>query len=91
MALQAAFHQPTEDLLAAGVNDVTLRGVTHPGVVALSIFGSITVAGLSVAVEGPSNNPAKDAAHAAVSLCDLLLNGLVTPPSNEHQGLEGGR
>lgn len=91
MALQTAFHQPIEDLLAEGVNDGTLRGVTHPGVVALSIFGAITVAGLSVAVEGPSNNPAKDAAHAAASICDLLLNGLATPLSNEHHGLEGSR
>lgn len=91
IALQTAFHQPIEDLLAEGVNDGTLRGVAHPGMVALSIFGAITVAGLSVAVEGPSNNPARDAAHAAASICDLLLNGLATPPSNEHQGLKGSR
>jgi AcrR family transcriptional regulator len=91
MALQTAFHQPIEDLLAEGINDGTLRGVDHPGVVALSIFGAITVTGLSVAVEGPSNNPAKDAARAAASICDLLLNGLATPPLNEHQGLERNR
>jgi AcrR family transcriptional regulator len=91
MALQTAFHQPIEDLLAEGVSDGTLRGVEHPGVVALSIFGAITVAGLSVAVEGPSNNPAKDAAHAAASICDLLLNGLATLAGDEHQGPERSR
>lgn len=91
MALQTAFHQPIESLLAEGVNDGTLRRVNHPGAVALSIFGAITVAGLSVAVEGPSSNPAKDAAHAAASICDLLLNGLATRPPTAEQGLEGNR
>lgn len=83
MALQTAFHQPIESLLDEGVTDGTLRRVNHPGVVALSIFGAITVAGLSVAVEGPSSNPAEDAAHAAASICDLLLNGLATASPNE--------
>ena len=90
MALQAAFHQPIEDLLAEGVSDGTLRKVAHPGGVALSIFGAVTVAGLSVAVEGPTNDPAKDAARTATSICDLLLNGLAILGDSEHQG-SGGR
>lgn len=89
VALQAAFHQPIEDLLAEGVTDGTLRGVNHPSAVALSIFGAITVAGLSVAVEGPSDDPAKDAARTAASICDLLLNGLATPSAKKRQASEG--
>jgi TetR/AcrR family transcriptional regulator len=91
LALQTAFHQPIEDLLAEGVNDGTLRRVDHPGAVALSIFGAITVAGLSVAVEGPSKDPAKDAARSAASICDLLLTGLATSPVNDDLDLEGSR
>lgn len=89
VALQAAFHLPIEDLLAEGVSDGTLRGVNHPSAVALSIFGAITVAGLSVAVEGPSDDPAKDAARTAASICDLLLNGLGMPSAKERQAREG--
>lgn len=88
-ALKTAFHQPLENLLADGVDDGTLREVTHPGAVALSIFGAITVVGLSVAVDGPSNDPATDAARAAASICDLLLHGLATLPANDSHGVEG--
>ena len=77
-ALRTAFHEPLEGLLADGVRDGTLRPVAHPGAVALSIFGAITVAGLSVAVEGPSSDPATDAALTASAICDLLLAGLAT-------------
>ena len=77
-ALRTAFHEPLERLLADGVRDGTLRPVDHPGAVALSIFGAITVAGLSVAVEGPSSDPATDAALTAAAICDLLLAGLAT-------------
>lgn len=75
-ALRTAFHAPLEDLLAQGVSDGTLRRLDHPGAVALSIFGAITVTGLGIAVEGPSHDPAHDAALSAASICDLLLGGL---------------
>lgn len=75
-ALRTAFHAPLEDLLAEGVSDGTLRRVDHPGAVALSIFGAVTVTGLGIAVEGPSQDPAHDAALSAASICDLLLGGL---------------
>lgn len=77
-SLQTAFYKPIEQLLADGVADGSLRKVADPAGVALSIFGAITVAGLSHAVEGPSNNPADDAAHATEAICDLLLEGLTT-------------
>ena len=78
VALRAAFHQPLSELLAEGVADGTLRKVANPDTVALSIFGAVTVAGLSLAVEGPSTNPIKGARRAAASICDLLLGGLAT-------------
>ena len=81
-ALQEAFHRPIASLLAEGVSDGTLRPVEDPGAVALSIFGAITVTGLSVAVEGPSNDSATDAARIAASICDLMLDGLATTPAN---------
>lgn len=77
-ALETAFHQPIADLLAAGVSDGTLRRVEHPTVVALSIFGAITVTGLSVALNGPSDDPAEDARRSAAAICDLLVGGLTT-------------
>jgi hypothetical protein len=56
--------------------------VEDPGAVALSIFGAITVTGLSVAVDGSSNDSATDAARIAASICDLMLNGLATTPAS---------
>ena len=76
IALQAAFHQPIEKLLNEGVTDGSLRQVADPGTVALGIFGAITVAGLSAAVEGLSDTPADESAQGAAALCDLLLAGL---------------
>lgn len=78
VALNTAFYRPIEQLLADGVADGSLREVADPGGVALGIFGAITVAGLSRAVDGPSDNPADDAARAADAICDLLLEGLST-------------
>jgi TetR/AcrR family transcriptional regulator len=76
VALRTAFHEPIEELLAEGVADGSLRQLADPPVVALSIFGAITVAGLSVAVERPSTDPARDAARSAAAISDLLLDGL---------------
>jgi AcrR family transcriptional regulator len=76
IALQAAFHQPIEELLADGVADGSLRQVADPGTVALGIFGAITVAGLSAAVDGLSDTPADESARGAAAICDLLIAGL---------------
>jgi AcrR family transcriptional regulator len=76
IALQAAFHQPIEQLLTDGVADGSLRQVTDSATVALGIFGAITVAGLSAAVEGLSDTAAEESARGASAICDLLLAGL---------------
>ena len=75
-ALRSAFYEPIEKLLAEGVADGSLRQVPDPQHVALSIFGAITVAGLTVAVEGPQGNPEEAASRASTAICDLLLHGL---------------
>ena len=75
-ALRSAFYEPIEKLLAEGVADGSLRQVSDPQHVALSIFGAITVAGLTVAVEGPQGDPGEAAIRASAAICDLLLRGL---------------
>lgn len=76
IALQAAFHQPIEELLTEGVTDGSLRQVADPGTVALGIFGAITVTGLSAAVDGWSDTPADESSRGAAAISDLLLAGL---------------
>ncbi len=76
VALRAAFYEPIEQLLTDGVSDGSLRRVADPSVVALSVFGAITVAGLSRAVEGPSLDQAADAARLSSAICGLIFDGL---------------
>jgi TetR/AcrR family transcriptional regulator len=78
VALRAAFYEPIEQLLADGVTDGSLRQVADPSVVALSVFGAITVAGLSAAVEGPSTDQSADAARFTAAICGLIFDGLAT-------------
>jgi TetR/AcrR family transcriptional regulator len=78
VALRAAFYEPIEQLLADGVSDGSLRQVADPAAVALSVFGAITVTGLSAAVEGPSTDPSAAAARYSAGICELLLDGLAT-------------
>ncbi|KQY62233.1 TetR/AcrR family transcriptional regulator [Nocardioides sp. KIGAM211] len=78
-ALRSAFYEPIEQLLADG----SLRRVADPSAVAMGVFGAITVAGLSAAVEGPSEDPSADAARFAAAICALILNGLATPTTPE--------
>jgi len=85
VALRSAFYEPIESLLADGVADGSLRQVADPGAVALSVFGAITVAGLSASVEGPSQDTAASASRFAASVCDLVLNGVVTPGTAHHE------
>lgn len=89
VALRAAFYEPIEQLLADGVSDGSLRQVGDPSVVALSVFGAITVTGLSAAVEGPTEAPSADAARLSAAICELLLEGLATSPTrNSHEPQE---
>jgi TetR/AcrR family transcriptional regulator len=76
--VQAAFFQPIEQLLAEGVADGSLRQVADPGTVATSVFGAITIAGLSVAVDGISDDPAADSVRLGGAICDFILDGLAT-------------
>ena len=78
LALRAAFYEPIEQLLADGVADGSLRQVPNPGAVALSVFGAITVAGLTAAVEGPSDDPSADAVRLSASISELIFDGLAT-------------
>ncbi|WP_148576199.1 TetR/AcrR family transcriptional regulator [Nocardioides caldifontis] len=87
LALRAAFYEPIEQLLNDGVADGSLRPVADPAAVAMSVFGAITVAGLSAAVDGPSDDPNADAARLSAAICELLLNGLATDRAGETPNL----
>jgi AcrR family transcriptional regulator len=80
VALRAAFYEPIEQLLTDGVADGSLRQVPNPGAVALSVFGAITVAGLTAAVEGPSDDPSADAVRLSASITELIFDGLAHHP-----------
>jgi AcrR family transcriptional regulator len=84
LALRAAFYEPIEQLLAEGVADGSLRPVPDPGAVALSVFGAITVAGLTAAVEGPSDDPSADAVRLSASISELIFDGLTTRAGRGH-------
>ncbi|MCK5926871.1 MAG: TetR/AcrR family transcriptional regulator [Nocardioides sp.] len=83
VALRAAFYEPIEQLLAEGVSDGSLRQVADPGAVALSVFGAITVAGLSATVERPSDHPSAEAARLTSAIGELIFNGLATDPRRD--------
>lgn len=78
VALDGAFYRPLEQLLREGAEDGTLRAVAEPDKVALSIFGAITVMGLSGAVSEPEH-PKGFIENAARVVCDLLVDGLRAP------------
>jgi TetR/AcrR family transcriptional regulator len=82
VAIHTAFWEPIERLLAEGVADGSLRQVADPSAAAMSIFGAVTIAGLSVAVEGPLDDPVGNAARLAAGVCDLLIDGLATRSSS---------
>jgi TetR/AcrR family transcriptional regulator len=81
VAIHTAFWEPIERLLAEGVTDGSLRQVADPSAAAMSVFGAVTIAGLSVAVEGPLDDPAGNAVRLAAGVCDLLVDGLATRSS----------
>jgi AcrR family transcriptional regulator len=78
LAVHATFFEPIERLLAEGVADGSLRQVADPSTVAMSVFGAITIAGLSAAVEGPHDDPAGNAVRLAAGISELILDGLAT-------------
>jgi TetR/AcrR family transcriptional regulator len=78
--VHATFFEPIEQLLAEGVADGSLRQVADPSTVATSVFGAVTIAGLSVAVEGPHDDPAARAARLGAPISELILNGLAARP-----------
>lgn len=84
VALRAAFYEPIEQLLAEGVADGSMRQVADPSTVAMGVFGAITVAGLSAAVEGPAQDLAADTARFSAAICDLILDGLATQPGHDN-------
>ena len=80
-ALYGAFYRPLEELLRVGVDDKSLRSVAEPDKVALSIFGAITVIGLSGAVAPPTQT-GEFIDKSARAVCDLLIDGLRAPPAS---------
>lgn len=80
VALDGAFYRPLEQLLREGVEDESLRSLAEPDKVALSIFGAITVMGLSGAVAQPAQK-GQFIDDAARAVCDLLIDGLRSRPA----------
>lgn len=78
LALRAAFFEPIEQLLIDGVADGSLRQVTQPSTVATSIFGAITIAGLSAAVDGPVADPSAEARRLSAAIGDVILDGIAS-------------
>jgi AcrR family transcriptional regulator len=76
LAVHTTFFEPIEQLLAEGVTDGSLRQVADPGTVAMSVFGAITIAGLSAAIERPHDDPAANAVRLAAAISELVLGGL---------------
>jgi len=76
LAVRTTFFEPIEQLLAEGVADGSLRQVADPGTVAMSVFGAITIAGLSAAIERPHDDPAANAVRLAAAISELVLGGL---------------
>lgn len=74
--VQATFFEPIEQLLAEGVDDGSLRQVGDPSTVAMSVFGAVTIAGLSAAMDGASDDPAADSVRLGAAISGLVLDGL---------------
>lgn len=74
-ALDTAFHQPVAQLLLEGVEDGSLREVTDPEKVALSIFGAVTMPALSAAVIQPQHSSTY-VSDTVDAVCDLIIDGL---------------
>lgn len=77
-ALQTAFHTPIEHLLNQGREDGSLRPVSDPATTAITIFGAVTMAGVTASMQ--SDIPSEDFASTVLG---VLLNGLTTAPEVE--------
>lgn len=80
LALEAAFLSPIQHLLEQGVSDGSLRPVDDPATAASSIFGAVTMTGLSVTASGHRVRAASDAASLSEWVYRLLAEGVVTNP-----------
>ncbi len=74
-ALDAAFLTPIRELLEEGARDGSLARFEDPTTVATSIFGAVTVAGLS-ATTGARQRTAADAATLSGSIYTMLTLGI---------------
>ena len=74
-AVETAFHEPLERLLTEGIEDGSLRPLPDVNKAALSIFGAVTIAGLTGAVSAPEQ-PSEFIEQTASAVCDLLVEGL---------------
>ena len=76
-ALIGAFHRPVEQLLRAGASDKSLRPVDDPEAAASTIFGAVTITGLSHLIRGDD----ADADVIADGIMDVVLHGLAPTPA----------
>ena len=76
-ALISAFHRPVEQLLRAGASDKSLRAVDDPEAAASTIFGAVTITGLSQLIRGGE----ADADVIAGRIMDVVLHGVAPTPS----------
>lgn len=74
-ALETAFCQPLKRLLTEGIQDGSLRPLSDVSNAALTIFGAVTVAGLTGAVAEPDQT-SKFIDQTAAAVMDLLVEGL---------------
>jgi AcrR family transcriptional regulator len=82
VALEAAFLSPIQHLLELGVSDGTLCPVDDPATAASSIFGAVTMTGLSVTASGRQKATASDAASLSEWVYRLLAQGV----ASNHEG-----
>jgi len=81
-ALEAAFLGPIQQLLEQGVADGSLRRVDDPATAASSIFGAVTMTGLSVAASGHPGRAALDATSLSEWIYRLLAHGVASNPTD---------
>ncbi len=80
LALDAPFLTPIQQLLDQGVADGSLRRFDDPTTVAASIFGAVTVTGLSVTA-GRRPRASLDASSLSESIHRLSALGIAADPA----------
>ena len=74
-ALETAFYQPLQRLLTEGIEDGSLRPLSDVSNAALTIFGAVTIAGLTGTVAEPDQT-SEFIDQTAAAVMDLLVEGL---------------